>query len=108
MSNPTRTISSQRYLDHEIVEAKRRARDYAAQRATVTVDGEAVYVVVDGHHSLRAAKLDNGGEIAWEPCADEIQRDATRASQDGTILDWMAAHQGDSDWYDIATGRDAW
>lgn len=103
-----RTISSQRYVDHEIVEGKRRARDYAAQRVTVTIDGETLYVVVDGHHSVRAAKLDNGGAVQWEAGPDEVQREARRASEDGTIHDWMAQQQGDCDWYDITTGSDAW
>ena len=101
-----RTISSQRYLDPVIVAAKRNAGDYSAQRVTVEIDGERLYVVVDGHHSIAAARAD-GVDVEWETNA-ATQAEADYATREGIVSDWMAQRQLDAEWYDIATGRDAW
>lgn len=102
-----RTLSSQRYLDPSIVAAKRAAGDYTAHRVEITIDGEELYVVIDGHHSIAAAKAD-GVDVAWEDEGGEIQHSADAAVEDGTELDWMAERQMDDEWYDIETGRLAW
>lgn len=96
------TISSQRYIDHSIVEAKRADADYAAQFVRIMIDGVEYDVVVDGHHSIAAAKAD-GVDVDWEWAADEIVQEAER---DGEAF--LAAHHCGDDWYDIETGLTIW
>ncbi len=56
--NNMQTISSQHHLDDEIVAAKLAARDFEVMVSPVfEVAGATVRVVLDGHHSLAAAKL---------------------------------------------------
>ena len=108
MSKPTRTISAQRYLDGKIVAAKRVARDYVAYRVQVTYEGETLYVMVDGHHSLSAARAD-GQPVVWEvPEAIQIEANGVCQVGDTAVGDWLAQLQGDAEWYDVNTGRDAW
>jgi hypothetical protein len=54
-------ITNQIRLDPEIVEGKRMAQDYQVQVSPVIMDvvtGKKYRVVIDGHHSLEAARLD--------------------------------------------------
>jgi hypothetical protein len=54
-------ITNQLRLDPEIVEAKRGTKDYTVQVSPVIMDvvtGKQYRVVIDGHHSLEAARLD--------------------------------------------------
>lgn len=97
-------ISSQRFTDPAVVEEKRCARDYAVQLVPVEVEGAAYLVVVDGHHSLAAAKAD-GAEPEWEVLspAHELSQHARRDPE--TFLE--ASHLGD-DYYDVSTGRNVW
>ena len=99
---PANLISSQRFIDESIVAAKQNAEDYTVQVATVEVDDVEYQVVVDGHHSLEAARRD-GVQAEFEGCNPEIQREASR---DGNA--YLLAHQMDSDWYFVATGKDVW
>lgn len=98
----TQTISSQRYLDDAIVQAKRDAEDYAVQVVFVVVDGERYRVVVDGHHSLAAAKAD-GVKPEYELAARELVAEAKR---DG--IAFLEAHHGGDDYYDVETGLNVW
>lgn len=53
--------SNQQYLNPDIVQAKRQARDYRVQVSPVMFDPERKVqfrIVIDGHHSLVAARLD--------------------------------------------------
>lgn len=55
-------ITNQLRLDPEIVEAKRGTKDYKVQVSPVIMDvvtGKQYRVVIDGHHSLEAARLDD-------------------------------------------------
>lgn len=85
------TISSQRYTDPKIVAAKLAAEDFEAAYVVVELEGVDYRVVVDGHHSIAAAK-EAGAEVACYLGA----------------TDWLAQHQMDSDWYDVSTGRVVW
>ena len=54
-------ITNQLRIDPQIVEAKRGTKDYQVQVSPVIMDvvtGKQYRVVIDGHHSLEAAKLD--------------------------------------------------
>ena len=97
-----KTISSQRYTDPVIVQAKRDSGDYVAQFVRVTVDGVEYNVVVDGHHSVAAAKAD-GVDVEWELAHDMLQREAAR---DGAPF--LEQHHGGDDYYDIDTGLTIW
>ncbi len=99
---PANLISSQKYLDDEIVAAKRAAADYCVAVCRVVADGAEYQVVVDGHHSLEAARLD-GVEPELAPCHPEVQLAADRMGED-----FLAGQQNDSDWYYVATGRNVW
>jgi len=102
----TMIISSQRHLDGEIVAAKRAAHDYVVTLSPEFCLGGVQYqVILDGHHSLAAARLDG---------VDPVYRVATVqvcdcvALLDTSIEDFLAAAWIDSDWYDIETGVSAW
>ena len=99
---PANLISSQRYLDEEIVTTKQAAHDYTVQCAVVIVEGVEYMVVVDGHHSLEAAKRD-GVEPDLEECESETFRFAGRNPE----LFLEQHHHGD-DYYYCATGRTVW
>jgi hypothetical protein len=97
-----RTISSQKYLDESIVEKKRENEDYVAFYVIVEIEDEEYRVVVDGHHSIAAAKAD-GVKIEWELATQELVNFAASNPDD-----FMLQHQLDSDWYDIKTGLNVW
>jgi len=59
---PANLISSQRYLDEEIVAGKQADQDYTVQYAVVAVEGVEYMVVVDGHHSLELPDDDDDDE----------------------------------------------
>jgi hypothetical protein len=54
-----RLISSQAYINDEIVSEKSEAQDYTVQVSPVfAIDGQEVRYVIDGNHSLQAALID--------------------------------------------------
>jgi hypothetical protein len=95
-------ISSQRYLDQDIVESKRVARDYTVSVLDVTVDGIDYQVVVDGHHSIAAAKADGVEPVIVVQNATQDDRAALNGE------DLLEACYIDSDWYDLASGQTIW
>ena len=96
-------ISSQRYLDDDTVQAKRDACDYVVTLSPeFDVDGVAMQVVVDGHHSLAAAEADG---VAPEYVVASVQDDDRIALIKRSVDDYLEASYIDSDWYDIATGH---
>lgn len=95
-------ISSQRYIDDDIVEAKRAAKDYEVTLGKViNIDGQKYQVVIDGHHSLAAAKLD-GVEPQWRTAT------VTENDREGIadIDEYLAAHYVDSSYYNLDTNND--
>ncbi len=99
---PANLISSQRFLDDEIVEAKRAAEDYTVAVAQVVVDGVEYQVVVDGHHSMAAAKAD-GVAVDFEACHPESQAHANRDP-----LGFLEQNHAGDDYYFVATGHLVW
>lgn len=96
-------ISSQRYLDDEIVQAKRDAGDYTVTVSPeFEVDGRIMRAVIDGHHSLAAAEEDG---VEPEFVVASEQEDDRIALLAGSVDDYLEAAYVDSDWYDVATGR---
>lgn len=102
-----RTISSQRYLDDEIVEEKRRHADYdVAVSPVFEFAGEKFRVVLDGHHSLAAAIADGVKPSFGEYNATDCDKIA--ALDRGDIEGFLELAWIDADWYDINTGKDVW
>jgi len=101
------TISSQRYIDEEIVESKRANEDYEVfVSPAFEVDGQTVRVVLDGHHSLAAA-LENGEEPTFTEY-DSTDHDAICLLESGDVEGFLqATHMGD-DYYNVDTGKDVW
>lgn len=100
-------ISSQRYIDDRIVAEKLESNDF-----TITVspkfeiDGTEYQVLMDGNHSLAAAKL-----AGVEPeiiVATAQTSDRICLLESGLIDDFMQAEWIDSDWYDVDTGDTVW
>ena len=93
------TISSQRYLDDDVVSSKRIAGDFTVYTYEV---GDWT-VIVDGHHSLAAARLD-GAEPAYRPVSRDLAAEYDHQVLAMGIDGWLEAHQSDSDWYYVDTG----
>lgn len=90
-------ISSQRYLDHDTVQAKRESKDYTVTVSPIFyIDGVAIRVVIDGHHSLAAAKADGVTPDFVEDRINLLSK---------SIDEYLEASYADSDWYDVATGK---
>lgn len=102
-----KTISSQRYIDDSIVKAKREAADYEVfVSPSFEIDGDEFRVVLDGHHSLAAAREDGEEPVFIEYSASE--HDAICLLESGDLEGFLqATHMGD-DYYNIETGKDIW
>lgn len=100
-------ISSQRYLNDEIISEKIAAEDFEILVSPAfEIDGMTVQVLLDGHHSLAAAKSAGVEPIVVE--ADAQDHDAVSFIAAGQFEDFMAStHMGD-DYYNTSTGRDVW
>jgi hypothetical protein len=99
-------ISSQRYLDDSIVDAKRDAADYECVVSPLfQIDGEQYKVLLDGHHSYAAAVADGVAPVLVT--ADATDHDAVSLLDADVGLFLEAVHMG-SDYYDLATGKDVW
>lgn len=103
MSN--KIISSQHYLDDSIVAIKLADCDYGVTLSPeFEFDGLRLRVVLDGHHSLAAARI-----AGVEPEYAE----ATRQTDDRiALLDnpeaFLEAAWVDGDYYDVINGGDVW
>ncbi len=102
----TAIISSQHYIDDAIVAAKQAERDYTVTLSPeFEVGGVLVQVVLDGHHSLAAAKAD--GVDPDYTLADASTNDtvALIAVDPAKFLEaaWI-----DGDYYDVSTGASVW
>jgi hypothetical protein len=100
-------ISSQRYIDDEIVASKVAAEDFAVLLSPVfAYEGGEYQVVLDGHHSLAAA-----AEAGIDPSysiADASQHDAIGLLRDSNVEDFLLVTHMGNDYYDVATGQDVW
>jgi hypothetical protein len=102
-----RYISSQEYLNDEVVEQKRADKDYMVSVSPVfAVDGEEYRVVVDGHHSLAAALADGVDPEYHE--VTEQEDDRICLLSDGRIEEFLETEWIDSNWHDVFTGREIW
>ena len=100
-------ISSQRYIDRDIVAQKIKNRDFDVNvTPQFNVEGEKVRAITDGHHSLQAAII-SGHEpnfIEMTPTTDDRISILLR----GGIDDYLKTAYHDSPWYRYSTGADIW
>lgn len=101
-SHVMKTISSQRYIDPKIVAIKRAAADYIVQYVIVHVGEETYAVVVDGHHSIAAARADCV-DLEYEEAHPEV---FAEAASNG--LAFLEAHHLGDDYYYVSTGELVW
>lgn len=98
-------ISSQRYINYEIVDEK---IEELKDRTHVTLpiidtemqdlDGNDLYILADGHHRKEAAE-ELGIEVEYEEVENE-------SGLTGDAL--LEQHYMDSDWYYVDNGRLVW
>ncbi|WP_430437928.1 hypothetical protein [Oceanibaculum nanhaiense] len=102
-------ISSQHYLNDNIIDEKRAAKDYGAVvTKAYTLDGITFRVVLDGHHSIAAARLDGVN-------ADVTEIDGQRAMELDYIVETRGVeglleelHMGEGDYFDVSDKTLVW
>ena len=101
------TISSQHFIDDEIVASKLAAQDFEVMVSPeFEYDGEVIRVVLDGHHSLAAAKL--AGVAPEFVTADATINDKVALLARGEIEQFLEISWVDGDYYNVETGRGVW
>jgi len=103
-----RIITSQHYLDDEIVVAKLAKQDFDVTLSPVfTVEGEEYQVVMDGNHSLAAAQQ-AGVEPEYSVATEQIN-DCVALLKAGKIEDFLlVGHMGEGDYIDAITRHYVW
>jgi len=105
--NLSNLITSQSYINDEIVAAKRAAGDYSILVSPeFDYEGETYRVLLDGHHSLAAA-LEDGAEIDVTE-ATATMSDSVALIEKGQIEDFLSATYMDSDYRFALSGKDVW
>ena len=100
-------ISSQHFIDDETVSAKVAAQDFEVMVSPeFEYAGEVLCVVLDGHHSLAAAKL--AGVAPEFVTADATINDKVALLARGEIEQFLEASWVDGDYYNIEDGRGVW
>ena len=101
------TISSQSYIDESIVAEKIANQDFEVQVSPVfEFAGETIRVVMDGHHSLEAARQAGVDPIFVEQNATD--NDKIGLLEQGAFDDFLEAAYVDCDYYNIETGASVW
>lgn len=96
-------ISSQKYINQETVEAKISASDYTVILFRISDEMD---MVVDGHHSLEAAKQ-AGVDPVFEYAEGTFDIALRQELECLGLDDFLTQHYMDSDWYDVETGHPA-
>ncbi len=110
-----RVMSSQRFLNDDIVEEKiEQLQQSGAKKLIIPVvnaftkdlDGEDLYIMIDCHHRLAAAKEIGGIEIEYEEVEDEMTyyRDIEEQNGDAVCETWFM----DSPWFYVETEDEVW
>lgn len=100
-------ISSQRYIDDQIVAEKLAAEDFVVTLSPsfAYADGQ-FQVVLDGHHSLAAARLAGVSPEYIE--ANRSTNDTVSYIDRGQIEEFLLVACIENEYYDIATGKEPW
>lgn len=98
-------ISSQRYLDRNIVAQKIREGDFdVSVTPSFQIDGNSVRAIQDGHHALEAA-IRSGNKPNFIT-GDAAMNDRIGLLKLGNIDGYLEAAYHDSPWYNFATKKD--
>jgi hypothetical protein len=89
---PVRFITSQDYLNEEVIKAKSAQKDYTVKVISLPEVGPGVKMVVDGNHALAAALRDG-----IKPKVVEIKDKDYLAGKEH-LESWLARHQDGPDW----------
>lgn len=101
------TISSQSFIDEDIVAEKIANEDFEVQVSPAfEVAGEVVRVVMDGHHSLEAARQAGVEPIFVEQ--DATDNDKISLINQGAFEAFLEVAYVDCDYYNIETGASVW
>lgn len=100
-------ITSQQFLDDEIVQEKLDASDFSVLLSPIfLIDGEEFQIVLDGHHSLAAAIA--AGVDADYDVATSSDHDAVGLLEAGNVEDFLAStHMGD-EFINAITRKPVW
>ena len=99
-------ITSQDFIDDEIVAAKIAAEDFEiAVSPAFEIDGQTFRVLLDGHHSLAAALETGADPIITERGATDDDRVALL---DGDVDGFLAACWMDGEYRFAVTGKAVW
>lgn len=105
------TISSQRYIDDAIVLEKIASEDFDALVSPIfEISGNQYRVVLDGHHSIAAAKQAGVQPVYVEATATDHDAVAMlSANNSGNPEAFLEAVYIECDYYNVDTGMDvAW
>ena len=98
-------VSSQRYIDRDVVAKKIMNRDFTVKiTPAFELDGETVHAIEDGHHALEAA-IRSGNKPKFV-IQNASQNDRIGALDSGNIDDYLEQAYVDSPWYNFSTKRD--
>lgn len=100
-------ISSQRFVDRDIVARKIKEGDFDVRVSPqFEVDGENVRAIMDGHHALEAAvRSGNRPNFIEQTTRDN---DTVYLLQGGQMDDFLRAQWNDSPWYRWSTKDELW
>lgn len=100
-------ISSQRYLDRDLVAQKIKDGDFVVKvTPPFSIEGERVRAITDGHHALQAAiRSGNDPQFVQQTVTSN---DRVELLNSGKIEDYLEAAYHDAPWYRYATGNDLW
>ena len=101
-------ISSQEYLDQDIVAAKRREKDFDVLLSPeFDYEGRTFQVVLDGHHSLEAARQSRKKPRFFTAKSNEIEGFNLTDQGDDGVAEFLQLHYNGADWRNIATNAPA-
>lgn len=95
--NLNEIYSAQSYREQGIIEEKRENKDYAIKVAYMADDDNMIAILVDGHHSFEAAKIDG-----VEPEIEVVE------SEYKSLEEYVIAFGDLSNPVNIITGKEIW
>lgn len=103
MSTPP-LISSQRYLNREVINKKMaKFKVFVVRTIDLEMRGKLYRIILDGHHNLAAARL-IGAEPTWKGPPPKLER-LMKSITTERFAAFMINNLTDSDWYFHDTGQ---
>jgi hypothetical protein len=103
-----RIISSQRYIDDDIVAKKLKNKDFKVTLSQpFNYEGENVHVLTDGHHAYEAAKIAKvQPEYKISTDTEDDRNLLLKSKHKKALDDFLESHSMDSPFYDVKTGKE--